>query len=90
MYIHYKTCKIQINDSKLKKKEKKNVCRQKVQSRQNGNSLNVQSRRNGSRPNGNRPNGSRRNGSRRNGNKLLPLDDLDLFYGKVNIGRPCI
>ena len=19
-----------------------------------------------------------------------PLDDLDLFYGKVNIGRPCI
>ena len=22
--------------------------------------------------------------------KLLPLDDLDLFYGKVNIGRPCI
>ena len=22
--------------------------------------------------------------------KLWPLDDLDLFYGKVNIGRPCI
>ena len=23
-------------------------------------------------------------------NNFLPLDDLDLFYGKVNIGRPCI
>ena len=22
--------------------------------------------------------------------KSSPLDDLDLFYGKVNIGRPCI
>ena len=22
--------------------------------------------------------------------KSLPLDDLDRFYGKVNIGRPCI
>ena len=22
--------------------------------------------------------------------KSLPLDDLDLFYGKVNIGCPCI
>ena len=22
--------------------------------------------------------------------KLWPLDDLDLFYGEVNIGHPCI
>ena len=22
--------------------------------------------------------------------KLWPLDDLDIFYGKVNLGRPCI
>ena len=41
----------------------------KVQSRRNGNSFNVQSRRNGSRRNGNRRNGSRGNGSRRNGTK---------------------
>ena len=51
-----------------------------LQSRRNGNPLNVQSRKNGSRQNGNRRNGSRRNGSRRNGSKSKSIPLLPHFH----------
>ena len=55
-HSHYKTCRIKINDKKIEKE--KNIGK-KVQCRQHGNSLNVQSRRNGSRQNGSRQNGAK-------------------------------